>query len=143
MPIAAQLYAEGIPAMSPGEMRVPHKLAQRICKGEFLDLAELLPEKLGQTPDTTNTKAGEGETRKRKRKRVNNAFQPPLLLTDTSSPAHQPTSPLTDQGKTPWPDLHAPTPLHYHHNPHTSPHHAGQTTKIGRSQHVPMDTGFL
>ena len=41
-------------------MRVPHKLAQRIWKGEFIDRAELLPEKLGQSEDTANTKAARG-----------------------------------------------------------------------------------
>jgi hypothetical protein len=55
-------------------MRVPPKLAQRIWRGEFIEMAELLPEKLGQS-DEANKKAGEGETRKRKRSRVSNALQ--------------------------------------------------------------------
>ena len=60
------LHAEGIPAMTPGGMRMPHKLDQRIWKGGFIDLADLLPEKLGQSEDMANTTAGEGESRKRK-----------------------------------------------------------------------------
>ena len=57
------------PVVSPGGTLVPPKLAQRIQKGEFIDMAELSPEKLGQ-PEETSSRAGEGESRKRKRKRV-------------------------------------------------------------------------
>ncbi len=58
-----------MPVMSLGGTLVLPKLAQRILKGEFIEMAELSPERLGQ-PEETSGRAGEGEGRKKKRKRV-------------------------------------------------------------------------
>jgi len=60
--------------MTPSGVRVPPKLAQKIWRGEFVEMIELLPEKLGHAEDSSK-KVGEGESRKRKRARVANALQ--------------------------------------------------------------------
>ena len=69
------LGLDGIPAaVSSGGNRVPPKLAQRIWKGEFIEMAGLLPERLGQAEDSC-INVGEGESRKRKQSRVFNTLQ--------------------------------------------------------------------
>jgi hypothetical protein len=53
----------GTQAVTPGGMLVPPKLAQRIWRGEFVDMLELSPERLGQAEDRGN-QTGEGESKK-------------------------------------------------------------------------------
>lgn len=61
-----------VTAMTPAGVRVPSKLAQRIWAGQFVDMAELLPEKLGQ-PEQVDQE--DKEARKRRRKRIVSALQ--------------------------------------------------------------------
>ena len=62
-----------MPALSPGGTLVPPKLAQRIWKGEFVEMLELSPEKLGQPED--KGEKGSDADKKRKRKRVASILQ--------------------------------------------------------------------
>jgi hypothetical protein len=55
-------------AIAPGGVGIPSKVAQRIWKGEFVEMAELLPEKLGQA-DTPPAPSKE-DKQKPKKKRV-------------------------------------------------------------------------
>ena len=43
------------PAIPPSGVGIPAKVAQRIWKGEFVEMAELLPEKLGQADSLPST----------------------------------------------------------------------------------------
>ena len=73
--ITPSVGLDGIPAaVSPGGNRVPPKLAQRIWSGEFIEMVELLPERLGQAEDSC-INVGEGESRKRKWSRMFSALQ--------------------------------------------------------------------
>ncbi len=78
MPSGSTIAAPEAPmlAIAPNGVAIPPKLAQKIWKGECVEMAELLPEKLGQS-DTPDTPSGskEGERKKAKGKRVANILQ--------------------------------------------------------------------
>ena len=64
-------------AMAPSGVAIPQKLAQKIWKGEFIEMTDLLPEKLGQLDSVDSGPSGSRgrEQRKTKGKQVANILQ--------------------------------------------------------------------
>ena len=64
-------------AMAPSGVAIPRKLAQKIWKGEFVEMTDLLPEKLGQLDSADSGPSGSRgrEQRKTKGKQVANILQ--------------------------------------------------------------------
>ena len=61
------------PAIAPSGVGIPAKVAQRIWKGEFVEMAELLPEKLGQADSLPST--SKEDKQKARKKRVASILQ--------------------------------------------------------------------
>ena len=62
-------------AIAPSGVAIPPKLAQKIWRGDFVEMTELLPDKLGQLdpPDTSGSK--DADKKRSKGKRVANILQ--------------------------------------------------------------------
>ncbi len=61
-------------ALAPSGVTVPPKLAQKIWRGEFIEMAELLPDKLGMS-DAANVINAAREEKKTRSKRVSSILQ--------------------------------------------------------------------
>ena len=61
------------PAIAPSGVGISAKVAQRIWKGEFVEMAELLPEKLGQADSLPST--SKEDKQKARKKRVASILQ--------------------------------------------------------------------
>ena len=70
--VVANISAPSPQALTPGGFLVPPKLAQRIWKGNFIDMYELLPEKLGRSEEISSQDL---DGTKRKRRKVTSALQ--------------------------------------------------------------------
>ena len=70
--VVANISTPSPQALTPGGFLVPSKLTQRIWKGDFIDMYELLPEKLGRSEEISSQDL---DGTKRKRRKVTSALQ--------------------------------------------------------------------